>query len=92
MVGLRKKLDGIHSREKAAWRIGVFDKELEVIKNSDTKAASRADHETPCENIFDSCGEAQDKLHWQQGYSQFEVLHLHGHSKTKNRWEESVLP
>ena len=59
---------------EAAWRIGILDKVLDVLKNAATRAARRAPEDTSCEALFDDCTEAHDELHRRRGYSPFQLL------------------
>ena len=56
---------------EAAWRIGILDKVLDVLKNAATRAARRAAEDTSCEVLFDDCTEAHNELHRRRGYSPF---------------------
>ena len=51
---------------EAAWRIGILDKVLDVLKNAATRAARRAPEDTSCETRFDDCTEAHNR---RRGYS-----------------------
>ena len=57
---------------EAAWRTGVLDKVLDATNNYATRAARRAPHDTPCEDMFDNCTEAHNELHRRRGYSPFQ--------------------
>ena len=59
---------------EAAWRIGILDKVLDVLKNAATRAARRAPEDTSCETLFDDCIEAHNELHRRRGYSLFQLL------------------
>ena len=59
---------------EAAWRIGILDKVLDVLKNAATRAARRAPEDTSCEALFDDCTEAHNELHRRRGYSPFQLL------------------
>ena len=59
---------------EAAWRIGVLDKVLDVLKNAATRAARRAPEDTSYEALFDDCTEAHNELHRRRGYSPFQLL------------------
>ena len=59
---------------EAAWRIGILDKVLDVLKNAATRAARRAPEDTSCETLFDDCTEAHNELHRRRGYSPFQLL------------------
>ena len=59
---------------EAAWRIGILDKVLDVLKNAATRAARRAPEDTSCEALFDDCTEAHNELHCRRGYSPFQLL------------------
>ena len=59
---------------EAAWRIGILDKVLDVLKNAATRAAKRAPEDTSCEALFDDCTEAHNELHRHRGYSPFQLL------------------
>ena len=59
---------------EAAWRIGILDKVLDVLKNAATRAARRAPEDTSCEVLFDDCTEAHNELHRRRGYSPFQLL------------------
>ena len=59
---------------EAAWRIGILDKVLDVLKNAATRAARRAPEHTSCEALFDDCTEAHNELHRRRGYSLFQLL------------------
>ena len=59
---------------EAAWRIGMLDKVLDVLKNAATRAARRAPEDTTCEVLFDDCTEAHNELHRRRGYSPFQLL------------------
>ena len=61
-------------RAEAAWRIGILDKVLDVLKNAATRAARRAPEDTSCEVVFDDCTEAHNELHRRRGYSPFQLL------------------
>ena len=52
---------------EAAWRIGILDKVLDVLKNAATRAARRAPEDTSCEALFDDCTEAHNELHRRRG-------------------------
>ena len=52
---------------EAAWRIGVLDKVLDVIKNTATRAARREDN-------FDNCSAAHNELHRRRWCSLFQLL------------------
>ena len=56
---------------EAAWRIGILDKVLDVLKNAATRAARRAPEDTSCETLFDDCTEAHNELHRRR-----EAIHL----------------
>ena len=59
---------------EAAWRIGILDKVLDVLKNAATRAARRAPEYTSCEALFDDFTEAHNELHRRRGYSLFRLL------------------
>ena len=59
---------------EAAWRIGIVDKVLDVLKNAATRAARRAPEDTSCGALFDDCTEAHNELHHRRGYSPFQLL------------------
>ena len=59
---------------EAAWRIGILDKVLDVLKNAATRAARRAPEDTSCEALFDDCTEDHNELHRRRGYSPFQLL------------------
>ena len=59
---------------EAAWRIGILDKVLDVLKNAATRAVRRAPEDTSCEALFDDCTEAHNELHRRRGYSPFQLL------------------
>ena len=59
---------------EAAWRTGIPDKVLDVLKNAATRAARRAPEDTSCEALFDDCTEAHIELHRRRGYSPFQLL------------------
>ena len=59
---------------EAAWRIGVLDKVLDLLKNAATRAARRAPEDTSCEALFDDCTGAHNELHRRRGYSPFQLL------------------
>ena len=59
---------------EAAWRIGILDKVLDVLKNAATRAARRAPEDTSCEALFDDCKEPHNELHRRRGYSPFQLL------------------
>ena len=56
---------------EVAWRIGILDKVLVVLKNAATRAARRAPEDTTCEALFDDCTEAHNELLRRRGYSPF---------------------
>ena len=58
----------------AAWRIGILDKVLDVLKNVAPRAARRDPEDTSCEVLFDDCTEAHNELHRRRGYSPFQLL------------------
>ena len=58
---------------EAAWRIGILDKVLDVLKNAATRAARRAPEDTSCEVLFDD-SETHNELHRRRGYSPFQLL------------------
>ena len=57
-----------------AWRIGILDKVLDVLKIAATRAARRAPEHTSCEALFGDCTEAHNELHRRRGYSPFQLL------------------
>ena len=59
---------------EAAWRIGILDKVLDVLKNAATRAARKAPEDPSCEALFDDCTEAHNELHRRRGYSPFQLL------------------
>ena len=59
---------------EAAWRIGILDEVLDVLKNAATRAAWRAPEDTSCEALFDDCTKAHNELHHRRGYSPFQLL------------------
>ena len=59
---------------EAAWRIGILDKVLDVLKNAATRAARRALEDSSCEALFDDCTEVHNELHRRRGYSPFQLL------------------
>ena len=59
---------------EAAWRIGILDKKLDVLKNAATRAAMRAPEDTSYEALFDDCTEAHNELHRRRGHSPFQLL------------------
>ena len=59
---------------EAAWRIGILDEVLDVLRNAATRAARRAPEDTSCEALFDDCTEAHNELHRRRGYSPFQLL------------------
>ena len=59
---------------EAAWRIGILDEVLDVLKNAVTRAARRAPQDTSCEALFDDCTEAHNEPHRRRGYSPFQLL------------------
>ena len=72
---------------EAAWRIGILDKVLDVLKNAATRAARRAPEDTSCETLFDDCTEAHNELHRRRGYSPFQLLI--GRSHLDCHWMET---
>ena len=77
---------------EAAWRIGILDKVLDVIKNAATRAVRRAPEDTSCEALFDDCMEAHNE------YTVEEVIrlsncsmvdpHLDCHWMETSNWEK----
>ena len=59
---------------EAAWRVGILDKVLDVLKNAATRAIRRAPEDTSCEALFDDCTEAHNELQRRRGYSPFQLL------------------
>ena len=59
---------------EAAWRTGILDKVLDVLKNAATRAAKRPPEDASCEALFDDCTEAHNELHRRRGYSPFQLL------------------
>ena len=59
---------------EAAWRIGILDKVLDVLKSAATHAVRRAPEDASCEALFDDCTEAHNELHRRRGYSPFQLL------------------
>ena len=73
-VGTSKNVKWDPQPAEAAWRIGILDKVLDVLKNAATRAARRAPEDTSCEALFDDCTEAHNELHRRRGYSPFQLL------------------
>ena len=59
---------------EAAWRSGILDKVLDVLKNAATRAARRAPEDISCEFLFDDCTEDRNELNRRRGYSPFQLL------------------
>ena len=75
---------------EAAWRTGILDKVLDVLKNAATRAARRAPEDTSCEALFDDCTEAHNELHRRRGYSPFQLLIGRSPPELPTGWRQAI--
>ena len=75
---------------EAAWRIGILDKKLDVLKNAATRAARRAPEDTSCEALFDDCTEAHNELHRRRGFFTFPTAQWPIPARTTIRWRQAI--